>query len=112
MEQKESTISEVKQVEFYYENIKEDPVIDRTFSREMSLVCNPGEKSQSIKTYEASKATAQQQMDNIQPVHDYFETSEKMKSGPPKKCHWTVIYIYVLVTVCSKPETIVTSKTK
>ena len=48
-------------------------------------LCNPGETSQNIKYYEASKATAQQQIDNIQSDHDYCKTSEKMKSGPPPK---------------------------
>ena len=92
IEDKESIISELKQNEFCYENIKTDPDLFKSLiglSPERFNVlydlCNPGEKSQNIKYYEASKATAQQQIDNIQSDHDYCKTSEKMKSGPPPK---------------------------
>ena len=92
IEDKESIISELRQNEFCYENIKKDPELFKSLiglSPERFNIlydlCNPGEKSQNIKYYEASKATAQQQVDNIQSDHDYCKTSEKMKSGPPPK---------------------------
>ena len=61
----------------------------------VTLVCNRGEKSQIIKTYEASKATVQQHMDNIRSDHDYFKTREKMKSGPPPKSAIGQLFIFM-----------------